>query len=60
MLIFLNYLRKLGLEIEHVLGLVAQGKLTPVIHKVPPLAQVQDMARLTANRDFFGKMVLVP
>jgi len=48
------------LEIEHVLGLVAQGKLSPVIHKVAPLAQVQDMARLTANRDFFGKMVLVP
>jgi hypothetical protein len=34
--------------------------LKPVIHKVAPMAEVQDMARLTANRDFFGKMVLVP
>ncbi len=40
--------------------LVAAGKLKPVIHKVAALADIQEMARLTANRTFFGKMVLVP
>jgi len=48
------------LEIEHVLGLVAEGKLKPVIHTVAPLSDIQNIARMTANRDFFGKMVLVP
>lgn len=47
-------------EIEHVLKLVAEGKLKPVIHKTGELKDVQDMARLVANRSFFGKMILVP
>ncbi|MCH8112287.1 MAG: zinc-binding dehydrogenase [Proteobacteria bacterium] len=47
-------------EVAHVLRLVAAGKLKPVIHKVAALADIQDMARLTANRSFFGKMVLLP
>ena len=47
-------------EVAHVLNLVAEGKLKPVIHKVAPLSEIQDMARLTANRTFFGKMVLLP
>lgn len=47
-------------EVAHVLKLVAAGKLKPVIHKVAALADIQEMARLTANRTFFGKMVLVP
>ena len=47
-------------EVAHVLSLVATGSLKPVIHKVAALADIQDMARLTANRSFFGKMVLLP
>ncbi len=48
------------LEIEHALGLVAAGKLKPVINTVAPLSDVQKIARMTADRTFFGKMVLVP
>ncbi len=47
-------------EIEHVLDLVARRQLNPVIHKVGALKDVQNMARLTAERAVFGKMVLVP
>lgn len=48
------------LETAHVLQLVADGKLEPAIHSVLPLAQAQEAATLTANRNFFGKMVLTP
>ncbi|MBT6274249.1 MAG: zinc-binding dehydrogenase [Chromatiales bacterium] len=47
-------------EIMHVLGLAAAGRLKPIIHKVFPLAEVQAAARKTAERDVFGKMVLIP
>ena len=47
-------------EVAHVLKLVAEGKLTPVINAVMPFAEVREAARKTAERDVFGKMVLVP
>ncbi len=47
-------------EMAHVLELVAAGKLKPVIHGVMPLAEAREAATLTANRHFFGKMVLMP
>jgi NADPH:quinone reductase-like Zn-dependent oxidoreductase len=48
------------LQIAHVLGLVAQGRLKPVIYGTYPLSAVQDAARATADRSVFGKMVLIP
>ena len=47
-------------ELRRVFALMAEGTLAPVIHKVYPLAEIQEAARRTANRDVFGKMVLVP
>jgi len=47
-------------EVAHVLKLVADGKLQPVINAVIPFSKVQESARKTAERDVFGKMVLVP
>ena len=46
------------LEMAHVLSLVADGKLKPVIHTRLPLEEAQQAAALIANRNFFGKMVL--
>ena len=47
-------------EIAHVLALVAEGNLKPVIDSVHPLKDIQIAAAKTANREAFGKMVLVP
>ncbi|MCZ6604727.1 MAG: zinc-binding dehydrogenase [Alphaproteobacteria bacterium] len=47
-------------EVGHVLGLVADGKLTPVIHRTLKLAEVQTAAAMMADRSVIGKMVLVP
>lgn len=47
-------------EIAHVLGLVAEGKLKPVIHKTFKLADVQSAAKMTIDRRVFGKLVLIP
>ncbi len=47
-------------EISQALQLVADGKLTPAIHAVMPLSEARQAAELTANRNFFGKMVLLP
>jgi len=46
--------------VAHVLKLVAEGKLSPVINAVMPFSEVRESARKTAERDVFGKMVLVP
>ena len=39
---------------------MAEGRLAPVIDTVYPLADIQQAARRTAEREVFGKMVLVP
>src|SRR5438874_5361032 len=48
------------LELRKVMGLVAEGKLKPIIHKAFPLAQAAEAHRVVDSRDFFGKVVLVP
>ncbi|MFC3229788.1 zinc-binding alcohol dehydrogenase family protein [Marinibaculum pumilum] len=47
-------------ELAHVFGLVAQKRLQPVIHAAMPMSQVREAAARTADRNFFGKMVLIP
>ena len=48
------------LELRKVMGLVADGKLKPIVHKAFPLAQAAEAHRVVDSRDFFGKVVLVP
>jgi len=48
------------LELRKVMGLVAEGKLKPIIHKAFPLAQAAEGHRVVDSRDFFGKVILVP
>jgi NADPH:quinone reductase-like Zn-dependent oxidoreductase len=48
------------LELRKVMGLVAEGKLKPVIHKALPLAQAAEAHRVVDSRDFFGKVILLP
>ena len=48
------------LELRKVMGLVAEGKLKPVIHKALPIAQAAEGHRVVDSRDFFGKVILVP
>jgi NADPH:quinone reductase-like Zn-dependent oxidoreductase len=47
-------------ETAEVLSLLAEGKLKPAIHATMPLEKANEAAELTANRNFFGKMVLLP
>jgi NADPH:quinone reductase-like Zn-dependent oxidoreductase len=48
------------LELRKVMGLVADGKLKPVIHKALPLSQAAEAHRVVDSRDFFGKVILLP
>jgi NADPH:quinone reductase-like Zn-dependent oxidoreductase len=48
------------IEVRRVFDLLAAGDLKPVIHGVYPLKEFPAVAKLVANRDFFGKMILVP
>jgi NADPH:quinone reductase-like Zn-dependent oxidoreductase len=48
------------LELRKVMGLVADGKLKPVVHKALPLAQAAEAHRVVDSRDFFGKVILLP
>ena len=47
-------------EIRHVVHLVAEGKLDPVIHDVLPLEAASEAHRLMEERRQFGKVILVP
>ncbi len=47
-------------ETAEVLSLLAEGKLKPAIHATMPLEKAGEAAVLTANRNFFGKMILLP
>ncbi len=46
--------------VSEVLGLVAAGKLKPVIHKRFPLSQAAAAHELMESRAFFGRMVMDP
>ena len=48
------------IEVAHVLGLVAAGRLTPQIETRFPLAEAQKAAALIASRSVFGKLMLIP
>ncbi len=48
------------LELRKVMGLVAEGKLKPIIHRALPLSQAAEGHRIVDSRDFFGKVVLLP
>lgn len=46
--------------VAKILGLVADGKLKPVIHKTFPLAKASEAHEVMESRDFFGRMILQP
>jgi NADPH:quinone reductase-like Zn-dependent oxidoreductase len=45
---------------EHVLHLLEDGRIDPVIHKVMPLSQAADAHRLFEAEAHFGRIVLTP
>jgi NADPH:quinone reductase-like Zn-dependent oxidoreductase len=47
-------------EIRHVVGLVAEGRLQPVVHAVFPLAEAADAHRVLEDRGQYGKLILAP
>jgi NADPH:quinone reductase-like Zn-dependent oxidoreductase len=47
-------------ELRTVMGLVAEGKLKPVIHAAFPLADAADAHRVVDSREIFGKVLLLP
>lgn len=47
-------------EIRHVVDLVGQGRLRPVIHRSLPLQEAREAHRILEGRTQFGKVVLVP
>jgi len=48
------------LELRKVMGLVAEGRLKPIVHQAFPLAQAAEAHRVVDSRDFFGKVILLP
>ena len=47
-------------EHVHVMRLVAEGKLRPLIHVVLPLAEAQESHRILESSEQFGRVVLTP
>jgi NADPH:quinone reductase-like Zn-dependent oxidoreductase len=47
-------------ELRTVMGLVAEGKLRPVIHRTFPLAEAAAAHRAVESRGVFGKVLLLP
>jgi NADPH:quinone reductase-like Zn-dependent oxidoreductase len=47
-------------EVEHVVSMVAAGRLRPVVDRVLPLAQAAAAHEVLATRQAFGKVVLEP
>jgi len=47
-------------EIRHCIDLVADGRLTPVIHATLPLEAAAEAHRILEAREQFGKVLLVP
>src|SRR5574342_175 len=43
-------------ELRTVMGLVAAGKLKPVIHRSFPLAEAAEAHRVVESREIFGKV----
>lgn len=47
-------------ELERVIALVRQGRLTPVVDSIMPLSRAAEAHRRLESRDHVGKIVLVP
>jgi NADPH:quinone reductase-like Zn-dependent oxidoreductase len=47
-------------ELRTVMGLVAEGRLKPVIHRAFQLAEAAEAHRVVDSRQFFGKVLLLP
>jgi NADPH:quinone reductase-like Zn-dependent oxidoreductase len=47
-------------DISALLGYVQEGKLTPVVDRVFPLAEASEAFRLIENREVFGKVIVAP
>ena len=47
-------------ELRTVMGLVAEGKLKPVIYRTFPLAEAAEAHRVVDSREIFGKVLLLP
>lgn len=47
-------------HVERVLGLMAEGHLKPVIHRVFPLSEAPEAHALMESRNFFGHMIMRP
>ena len=47
-------------ELRTVMGMVAEGKLKPVIHAAFPLAAAAEAHRVVGSREIFGKVLLLP
>jgi alcohol dehydrogenase len=47
-------------NLQALMGLIAQGKLKPVIDKVLPLKDAAEGVRLIQDREVFGKVVVTP
>lgn len=47
-------------EIRHVVELVGQGRLKPVIHHTFPLEEAAEAHRVLEEREQFGKVILAP
>lgn len=47
-------------ELLRVLGLVAEGRLRPVVYKVLPLSEAAEGHRILERREQFGKVILRP
>ena len=47
-------------HVERVLGLMAEGRLTPVIHRTFPLREAPAAHALMESRNFFGRMIMRP
>ena len=47
-------------NLQALMGLIAQGKMKPVIDKVLPLEKAAEGVRLIQDREVFGKVVVTP
>ena len=47
-------------NLQALMGLIAQGKLKPVIDKVLPLKDAAEGVRLIQDREVFGKVIVTP
>jgi alcohol dehydrogenase len=47
-------------DLQALMGLIAQGKMKPVIDTVFPLERAAEGVRLIQDREVFGKVIVTP